>query len=278
MGNIVWLASYPKSGNTWIRAFLANLVANRATPVPLSELPNYGRIEADPELYSSVAGTPSTDLNFDELCALRPHVAAAIVAVSPRTVFVKTHSMAGMHDGIPLITPQGTAGAIYVVRNPLDVAISMSHHFAIDLDAAIEYLGDERAATENSNLFVTEFLSSWSQHVKSWADAESDRVIIVRYEDLIEKPAKAFGRIAKLIGVDNDRARIARAIEHASFAALSGMEKRDGFIEVPIKGKRFFRSGKVNQWREALTREQVMRIIDRHRDQMQRFKYVPAGY
>jgi hypothetical protein len=277
MGNIVWLASYPKSGNTWIRAFLANLVANRAAPVPLSELPNYGRIEADPELYSSVAGKPSTELDFDALCALRPLVAAAIVAAAPRTVFVKTHSMAGMHEGIPLITPQGTAGAIYVVRNPLDVAISMSHHFAIDLDAAIDYLGDERAATENSNLFVTEFLGSWSQHVKSWADGESDRVIIVRYEDLIEKPAKAFGRVAKLVGVD-DRARISRAIDHASFASLSNMEKRGGFVEVPIKGKRFFRSGKINQWRETLTREQVVRVIGRHREQMQRFKYVPAGY
>lgn len=277
MGNILWLASYPKSGNTWIRAFLANLVANRPTPLPLSELPNYGRLEADPELYTRLAGKPSTQLNFDELCALRPQVAAAIVAEAPRTVFVKTHSMAGVHDGTPLITPQGTAGAIYVVRNPLDVVISMSHHFAIDLDAAIDYLGDDRAATENSHLFVTEFLGSWSHHVKSWADGESDRVIIVRYEDLIEKPAKAFGRVAKLVGVD-DRARISRAIDHSSFAALSGMEKRDGFVEVPIKGKRFFRSGKINQWREALTRDQVKRISDRHREQMQRFKYVPAGY
>ncbi len=277
MGNILWLASYPKSGNTWIRAFLANIVANRPTPLPLSELPNYGRLEADPELYSRVAGKPSTQLSFDELCALRPAVAAAIVAEAPRTVFVKTHSMAGVHEGTPLITPQGTAGAVYVVRNPLDVAISMSHHFAIDMDAAIDYLGDERAATENSALFVTEFLGSWSHHVKSWADGESDRVIVVRYEDLIEKPAKAFGRIARLVGVD-DRARIARAIDHASFASLSGMEKRDGFVEVPIKGKRFFRAGKINQWREALTRAQVMRIIGSHREQMQRFKYIPAGY
>jgi len=277
MGNILWLASYPKSGNTWIRAFLANLVANRATAVPLSELPNYGRLEADPELYSQVAGKPSTQLNFDELCALRPAVAAAIVSAAPRTVFVKTHSMAGVHEGTPLITPQGTAGAIYVVRNPLDVVISMSHHFGIDMEAAIDYLGDERAATENSDLFVTEFLGSWSHHVKSWADGESDRVIVVRYEDLVEKPIKAFGRVARLVGVD-DRARITRAADHASFASLSSMEKRDGFVEVPIKGKRFFRSGRINQWREALTRDQVMRIVGRHREQMQRFKYIPAGY
>ena len=67
MGNIVWLASYPKSGNTWIRAFLANVIANRPTPVPLAELPNYGKLEADPELYSQIAGRPSTEFNFDEI-------------------------------------------------------------------------------------------------------------------------------------------------------------------------------------------------------------------
>jgi len=277
MGNVVWLASYPKSGNTWLRAFLANLIANRATPVPLAELPNYGRLEADPELYSQIAGRPSSELDFDQLCALRPQVHAAIAAAAPRTVFVKTHSMAGVHDGVPLLTPQISAGAICVVRNPLDVVISMAHHFAIDLDAAIDYLGNERAATENSNLFVSEFLGSWSAHVKSWADMEGPRILVLRYEDLIEKPAKYFGKVAKLIGVE-DRARIERAIAHASFASLAGMERRDGFVEVPIKGKHFFRAGRINQWREALSREQVQRVITQHREQMLRFRYVPAGY
>jgi len=277
MGNIVWLASYPKSGNTWLRAFLANLVANRPTPVPLLELPNYGRLEADPALYSQIAGRPSTELDFDQLCALRPQVHAAIAEAAPRTVFVKTHSMAGAHNSVPLLTPQISAGAICIVRNPLDVAISMAHHFAIGLDAAIDYLGDERAATENSELFVSEFLGSWSTHVKSWADMEGPRILVLRYEDLIDKPAKHFGKVAKLIGTE-DRARIERAVAHASFASLAGMERRDGFAEVPIKGQRFFRAGRINQWREALNREQVQRVIARHREQMLRFRYVPAGY
>jgi len=277
MGNIVWLASYPKSGNTWLRAFLANLIANRAEPVPLAELPNYGRLEADPELYSRLAGRPSTELDFAQLCALRPQVHAAIAAAAPRTVFVKTHSMAGAMDGVPLLTPQVSAGAICVVRNPLDVVISMAHHFGIDLDAAIAYLNDENSATENSELFVTEFLGSWSQHVKSWADMESERILILRYEDLIDKPAKGFGKVARLVGTD-DRARIERAIRHADFRALSAMEQRDGFVEVPIKGKRFFRAGRSHQWREKLSRDQVARIVAAHREQMQRFGYVPGGY
>lgn len=277
MGNIVWLASYPKSGNTWLRAFLANLIANRPTPVPLAELPNYGRLEAEPELYSRIAGRPSTELDFTELCALRPHVHAAIAAAAAKTVFVKTHSMAGAMDGVPLLTPQVSAGSIYVVRNPLDVAISMSHHFGIDQDAAIDYLNNEKSATENSEMFVTEFLGSWSQHVKSWADMESERILILRYEDLLEKPAKWFGKVARMIGTE-DRARIERAIRHSDFRALAEMEKRDGFVEVPIKGKRFFRAGRSNQWREKLSRDQVARIIAAHREQMQRFGYVPGGH
>jgi len=277
MGNIVWLASYPKSGNTWLRAFLANLIANRPAPVPLAELPNYGRLEAEPELYSRIAGRPSTELDFTELCALRPQVHAAIAAAAAKTVFVKTHSMAGAVDGVPLLTPQVSAGSIYVVRNPLDVAISMSHHFGIDQDAAIDYLNNENSATENSEMFVTEFLGSWSQHVKSWADLESERVLILRYEDLLEKPAKWFGKVARMIGTE-DRARVERAIRHSDFRALAEMEKRDGFVEVPIKGKRFFRAGRSNQWREKLSREQVARVVAAHREQMQRFGYVPGGH
>lgn len=278
MGNIVWLASYPKSGNTWMRAFIANLIVNRPAPLPLVELPNYARLESDPDVYTSVAGRPNTELDFDQLCALRPLVHAAIAAAAPKTVFVKTHSMAAIHDGVPLITPQVTAGAICIVRNPLDVVVSMADHFAITLDEAIAYLGDERAATENSDLFVSEFLGSWSQHVKSWADMEGPRVLVLRYEDLLEKPAKGFGKVARMIGLDTDRARVEHAIRHASFSSLATMEKRDGFVEVPIKGKRFFRAGRANQWREALTREQVVRVIATQREQMQRFRYVPAGY
>ncbi len=278
MGNIVWLASYPKSGNTWLRAFLANLIASRPQPVTLSELPKYGTLEADPALYTKVAGRPSTELDFGQLCALRPQVHAMIAAATPRTVFVKTHSMAGALDGVPLHTPAVTAGAIYVVRNPLDVIVSMSHHFAINLDAAIDYLGDDRAATENNDLFTTEFLGSWSQHVRSWADQEGARFLIVRYEDLLAKPVKAFGKIARLVCLDADRNAVERAIRHADFRSLASMEKRDGFVEVPINGKRFFRVGRSNQWREALTRDQITRIIADHREQMQRFGYVPAGY
>jgi hypothetical protein len=278
MGNILWLASYPKSGNTWLRAFLANLVANRTTAVPLDELPRYGDLEARPDLFTQLGGRPSIELDFAQIAALRPLVHAEIAAAAAKTVFVKTHNLAGVHDGHPLHNPTVSAGAIYVVRNPLDVVISVSHHFGISLDEAIMYLGNESAATENSDLFVTQFLGSWSRHVASWAALENARILVVRYEDLLEKPAKWFGKIARLVGLDADRGRVERAIKHASFASLAAMERRDGFVEVPIKGKHFFRSGRANQWRDVLSREQVIRIVADHREQMAHWRYLPAGY
>jgi hypothetical protein len=165
-----------------------------------------------------------------------------------------------------------------VVRNPLDVAISMSHHFAISVDEAIEYLGNERAATENSALFVSEFLGSWSSHTRSWADIAGPRILVLRYEDLLDKPDKTFGKVARFVGIGTDRDRIDRAIRNASFASLAALEKRDGFVEVPTKGQHFFRAGRSNQWRERLSREQVQRVIAAQREQMQRFRYIPAGY
>lgn len=278
MGNIVWLASYPKSGNTWLRAFLANLVANRADPVPLNELSSFAEDEANPDLFSALAGKPSSSLDIDEIAALRPAVHEAIARRSAGTRFVKTHNMFGNFDGHPLHNMQVTAGAICVVRNPLDVAISMTHHFGIDTDAAIERLGNENVATANDALFVSQILGSWSLHAKSWADIKHDRVLVVRYEDMIEKPAKVFVKVAKLAGLGHDRPRVERAIRHSNFQALASMEKQHGFVEASDTGARFFRKGRHNEWRTQLTREQIQRVVAAHRDQMKRFGYLPPGY
>jgi len=278
MGNIVWLASYPKSGNTWVRAFLANLVADGREPVTLDELPRYCEDEARPELFSEVAGRPSTELGLDEIAALRPQVHALIAARSQGTRLVKTHNYAGRFDGHPLQNMAVTAGAVYVVRNPLDVVVSMKHHFGIGLADAIERLGNDQVATANTDLFVTQFLSSWSLHVQSWADIASDRIVVLRYEDLLSRPAKQFAKAARLIGLGADRKRIERAVRHASFRSLSSMERKSGFVEARDEATHFFREGRMNQWREELTPGQVHQVVEAHRDQMARFNYLPKGF
>lgn len=278
MSNILWLASYPKSGNTWVRAFLANLIADGSGPLPLAELSNYCKDEALPDLYTSIAGQPSTELDVAQLCALRPQVHARIAASQPGTVLVKTHNLNGSFEGHALQNPNVSAGAVYVVRNPLDVVLSMTYHFGLDIDQAIERLESEELATQNDELFVTQILGSWSTHVASWADMAGPEIVVVRYEDMLEKPIKAFGKIAGLAGFGGNRKRLERAIRHSSFQNLSRLERRDGFIEVSDKTKRFFRKGRANQWREVLDRDQVSRIVNAHREQMARFKYIPSGY
>lgn len=278
MGNIVWLASYPKSGNTWLRAFLANLVVNRSDAVPLNELSAYADDEANPDLFGEIAGVASAGLDIEAIAQLRPEVHALIAQRSQGTRFVKTHNMFGSFDGYPLHNMQVTAGALCVVRNPLDVAISMTHHFGIGLDDAIERLGNDDVATANDAQFVTQILGSWSRHVESWTGAGHERFLVLRYEDLLEKPNKAFLKVAKFVGIGGDRARVERAIAHARFSSLAGMEKSQGFVEASDKGTRFFRKGRSNEWRDVLSREQVGRVVANHRAQMQRFGYIPPGY
>lgn len=280
MGNIVWLASYPKSGNTWLRAFLANLIANRADPLRPDEIRNYTDSEARADRFSELAGRPNTELSIDEIAALRPNVHTLIAQRAQGTRLVMTHNFCGTFDGHPVFNWEVTAGAIYVVRNPLDVAVSMTHHFGLTLEEAIDRLGDDRVASVNDQLFVSHVIGSWSSHVEGWADAAErapGKVIVLRYEDLLEKPAKHFAKAAKLIGLGQDKARIERAVKHTSFQTLSSLEQKHGFVEAVDEKTRFFFKGRANQWRETLSRELVQRIVDAHRGQMQRFKYIPAG-
>lgn len=280
MGNIVWLASYPKSGNTWLRAFLANLIANRSDPLMPNELQNYADDEALPERFTELAGKPSQELGFEEIAALRPRVHALIAQRAQGTRLVKSHNMTGDVDGHSLYNWQVTAGAIYIVRNPLDVVISMTRHFELTIDKAIERLANDNVATANDAMFVTQMLGSWSRHVAGWADLAErtpGKVLVLRYEDLLDRPAKHFAKAAKLTGIQ-DKGRIERAVHHADFQTLAKLEKREGFVEAVDKKTRFFRAGRANQWREALNRDQVARIVHEHREQMARFKYLPIGY
>ncbi|MGH8191494.1 MAG: sulfotransferase domain-containing protein [Rhodanobacteraceae bacterium] len=281
MGNILWLASYPKSGNTWLRAFLANLLADRAVPLKPNELRGYGDAEALAGRFTELAGKPSTTLRADELAALRAPVHALIAQRAQGTQLVKTHNFNGSIDGHPLVNWQVSSGAIYAVRNPLDVATSMAHHFGLTADEAIERLGDERVASINDESFASDFIGSWSSHVKSWADMTArfpGRVIVLRYEDLLEKPEKHFAKAARLIGFGHDKARIGRAVGHAAFRILAALEKKHGFVEAVDEKTVFFNKGRANQWREALSSEQVRRVVNDHREQMQRFRYVPSGF
>ena len=277
MGAIVWLASYPKSGNTWMRAFLHNLLRNPNKPANINELNKFCLGEDLAVYYNEFDPRPCSKMTAEEIAELRPKVHQRLTQAFPDSVFVKTHNYMGEWKGVPLVTMEETAGAIYIIRNPLDVVISYSLHYGLTIDEGIASLESPQAGTQTSDMNVRQIFNTWSIHVMSWTQTPSPSLHVVRYEDLIDQPFKTFGLVAKFLGLNPPRKRFQRAIANASFKVLRNQEDKHGFIE-RSQHTRFFREGKAGQWKTVLAPEQVASIVSTHREQMERFKYVPKGY
>ena len=276
MSGIIWLASYPKSGNTWMRAFLANLFINDPQPININDLPNFAYGDARADLYEAASGKPLEELSDADIHRLRPAVARMIAAARPDAVFAKTHNAVAQFDGTPTIPPDSTAGAIYVVRNPLDTAISYAHHFGMEPDQAIEAMNSEINQIVTLGRSAFQFLGSWHSHVESWLDAPGLSPHLVRYEDMLRDPLKAFGGVVKYLKLPREPARLKQAIRFSSFKVLSEQEQRDGFRERSKINDRFFRAGRAGGWRESLSEEQVQRVIAYQGKVMRRLGYLTA--
>lgn len=278
MGALIWLASYPKSGNTWMRSFLHNLFRNSMEPVDINEISDFCLGESAAQWYLRRSTQPLEDLSAEEIARLRPVVHRDFTTVFPDSVFVKTHNYLGEWCGVPLHTMDVTAGGIYIVRNPLDVVISVSHHFGETIEQAIKHLADENYMVGNLESHIPEIHRSWSTHVRSWTEHPSPQLLVLRYEDLLLKPRKYFKQVANFLGLKPSAERLERAIRNSSFKMLKTIEEKRGFRERPEQAESFFREGRAEQWREVLTPDQVRRIIADHHEQMERFGYIPEDY
>jgi hypothetical protein len=279
VGNICWIASYPKSGNTWMRAFIENYLQSPARPVSINDLFRVSTAESQAERYQRYVdqGQSLAEMSIEEICAIRPLVHADIAREAAATRFVKTHNFLGEFGGYPLHNSAVTSGAIYVVRNPLDVVISLANYFDYSLDEAIDYMAEDLTGTPNEARHVPQMISSWSVHVESWTGRGERSVLLLRYEDLLDQPLKWFRKVESFLGMRKDPARLKKAIRFSSFEQLQQQEASQGFVEKHENANAFFRRGRKGQWRELLGETQVARIVDRHRQQMVRFKYLPEG-
>jgi hypothetical protein len=278
MAGIIWLASYPKSGNTWVRAFLHNLLRDPARSYDINRLSDLTPGDSQIDKYRVLDPAFGEDYSDERVQALRPQVHRAIAASWPDTVVVKTHNALIEEEGAPLVALEVTAGAIYVVRNPLDVAISFSHHNAASIDDIIAFMAQPGARSVSNAANVYEVYGSWSEHVASWTATPNPRLHVMRYEDMLASPARSFGALVTFLGLDAPRARIAKAIRLSSFAVLREQERRHGFREKPVVADKFFREGTAGQWRKRLTPAQIAAIVAAHREQMARYAYLPPGY
>jgi len=277
MKGIYWIASYPKSGNTWFRVFLTNLQQKEETPADFNQLATDG-IASSRLMFDRFTGMAASDLLPIEVDRLRPRVYELIAENAEENLFFKIHdAYTYTDDGDPIVSRKATLGAVYIIRNPLDVAVSYAHHLRISTDEAIRQMGDPDAAfcskTQRLNVQLRQKLLTWSRHVTSWVDAPDVKVHVIRYEDMLERPMEIFGKASAFFGLEDDRDQIARAVRLSSFAVLKKLEEQKRFQETPIDVPSFFRQGKSGNYREALTFKQIEKIILDHGSVMARFGY-----
>ena len=192
--------------------------------------------------------------------------------------FAKTHEAFQGPTGGVRFSPIGTVGAVYLVRNPLDVAVSYAHHLQWSVDRTLERMANPAAqevpAIQGIRRLLPNPLRTWSEHVASWLDQQTLPMRMARYEDLLAAPHAGFGRIVRFAGLEWHAERLARAINQAAFPRLRAQEAKQGFNERQQTAPTFFRAGVAGAWRDVLARGQVQAVVDAHGPMMARLGYL----
>jgi aryl sulfotransferase len=275
MQGIWWLASYPKSGNTWLRALIATLVSGR--PADINNLIFLGEISSSRFGFDDALGIAAADLSLEQQTNMQPRAYEIWAAEAPRPLYCKAHDCYHLTPaGEPLFPTAATRGAVYVVRDPRAVAVSLAHHTGRTIDDEIARMNNAEAAfsaaPERLDQQLHQRLRRWSDHVTSWLAAPF-AVHLVRYEDMHRDPHAAFGAVAAFLGLPCDRETIAAAVAATTFACLQAQERASGFKERPRQARVFFREGRIDGWRAALTPEQAARIVADHGAAMNELGY-----
>ena len=276
---LFWLASYPKSGNTWFRAFLRNLSGECDTPASINDL-GTGGLASTSSIQPRALGFDTADLDRGEVARLRPAVYGFASERLRSFAYHKIHDACHRVDGGQWIVDAGaTAGALYLIRNPLDVAISYANHGDCSIDEAIAMMEDpeHRLAHDDGDQLksqVEQRLLTWSEHVRSWVDNPEIRTHVIRYEDMKTDTHRAFSEAARFLQLPTDPQDIARALAFSAFDTLRAQEDEAPFRERNARSPRFFRKGLVGDWQTTLADTQIARIVDAHGAVMKRFGYL----
>jgi len=260
-----WLVSYPKSGNTWFRIFLANLLFPDKAPVDPNQLPISNLIASARGPFQEIFGFNSSLLTSEESACLRPVVDAFIArSWSSGSLCVrKAHdAYTLLPDGQPLMGKSPDFKALYVVRDPWDVAVSAANHWNVSLDKAVERLCDGSIMPHRDDDVYEQFpqhLLSWAEHVLSWLNSPTE-LCVIHYEDMHRHPLATFRKAIRFLGLDHDDEEIRTAIQASEFKHLQRLEDEDGFIEKPREDTRFFRKGVIGDGLKRLSDSQIKRL------------------
>ena len=271
LARIHWLSSYPKSGNTWVRALL---YAYKFGTVSLQQMKGHVTGDQSPGAWFAASPVPWGLLTSDQRILIRYTALMTTAAISIQDVcIIKTHCANIRVNSVDLIPEELTGQSVYLVRDPRDVAISYAHHMGLDIDEAIKRMGTVGCSLNSEDVDIIQPTGSWSVSVKSWYEDGIFERSIIRYEDLMKDTGYELTHILECFypDVEVDQERVKQAVKLCEFEKLKRMEQEDGFHEASKNGE-FFRKGK-STWQEVLTDEQVKQIESDHGEWMVKMNY-----
>jgi hypothetical protein len=275
---IVWLASYPKSGNTWFRAFLTALLNDGN--LDINNMKSDAMFSSR-EVFDSMTGLDSTYLDMEEVNSMRPNVFNRLVQDhSKKQLFNKIHDAYTFTNDLRSIIPtECTKSAIYFIRNPLDIAGSLANHMNMTIDEAITFMNNSKQTLarqknnlNNHNQFEQSLLD-WSGHVQSWTLKLPFPVLVIRYEDMINDTLATFSNTIEFLRIDATENQIKTALEESSFEKLKNIETKSGFAEKVKEFNPFFRKGSAGNWEDELSSVQIRNIKIKNSKTMKIFNY-----
>ena len=273
---IIWIASYPKSGNTWVRSFLTSYMFKNGKSFNFNDLDKIKSFPSDDEI--NFLKNKYNNYKFTHMAENWDSFQKKIIKKSKFT-FLKTHNALCNIKGNNFTTLENTLGLIYIIRDPRDVLISYASHLNLDLKNTANLMSDLNVVEKTPDLLDRSLLSSWSNHYNSWKHFPGKKIII-RYEDLIDSPDLTFLKVIeylnKLIDIKINKDLITETINLVNFQKLKKLENENGFPEnkSPDKKHIFFKSGEKDQWKNKLPVNLQNKFKDIFKNEMFENKYI----
>ena len=277
--NLIWIASYPKSGNTWIRSILSALLYTQDGLFDFGLLPKIDQFEKleNFKFIQNINNSDFKKLNKMNIVSKYWKEAQERI-ISEKAVFFKTHSSNYNYNKLNYANLNKTRGCIYIIRDPRDVVISYSKFIGHSIDETINYMLGSNRQIWNQNKTIGIILSRWDFHVASWLNLDAPKMFI-KYEDLLNNTKIILTELTNFmqttlkIQININKTKIDNVIKTTSFDILKKKEEKDGFNEASKKS-RFFRSGKSQQWKNTLNLDQVKLLEKEFSQYMKKFNYL----
>jgi hypothetical protein len=279
---IIWLASYPKSGNTWLRSMMSALMYTNDGVFNFKLLK---KIDQFP-LKKHFKNFTNEFQNFNEIKKYWED-AQDLINLDNEVKFLKTHHINCKIDQYNFTNKRNTLATIYIIRDPRNLVNSISNHFSKTLDESKEFLFTPRfiGGQKNKTISVEDsfktFLGTWSEHYKFWKHNNKD-FLLIKYEDLIKDTRFELERIIDFIkkytDVETNESKNENIIKTTNFKFLQNLEEKGFFnenaYETNQKKKKFFNLGPENNWENLLDKKIIDEIETKFSDVMKELEYL----